>query len=235
MSAEPISKFDPEKAKLILADAQRWAEKKKTNTVSEFQDAKAALLETFARLPESVEIPYDKTPEGERFAAYRRVCDPNFFADVDPTRIRNKAAFSRVAEWDGRFPGPCITGISGAGKTFAAWQALRRLYVKENRAFRWFPVRLLVTELERYEKNECAADFFRQCSFFRVLFIDDVDKINWDFESHAQMLFSFFDWVYSHKIPCIATTNRDQAWWKAKAGDALVRRMFVDGCVEVKF
>ncbi len=70
---------------------------------------------------------------------------------------------------------------------------------------------------------------------FRVLFVDDLDKINWDFESHAQMLFTFLDWVYRTKKPCIVTTNRDRAWWKVKAGDALVRRLFVDGCVEVEF
>jgi hypothetical protein len=223
--------------KALLEEADRWIAARKTapDVSADFETARDRLRQTLAALPEKVEVPYDRTPEGERAAQFARVVDPNFSGKIDVSRIRSAAAFDRVLKWDGSFPGPCATGGTGMGKTFVAWQALRRLYVKENRAFKWFPVRLLVTELERYEKHECTADFFRQCDYFRILFVDDIDKINWDFESHAQMLFSFLDWVYRAKKPCIVTTNRDRAWWKQKAGDALVRRLFDDGCVEVNF
>lgn len=233
LNLTPTASFDPEKAKRLLAEAEVFFAR--TDPKQAFESVRREFQQALSSLPEKVEIPYEKTPEGERNALFQRVIDPNFDAEIDFARIRCPAAFDRVLKWDGRFPGPCAAGTTGFGKTFVAWQALRRLYVKENRAFRWFPVRLLVTELERYEKNECTADFFRQCDFFKILFVDDIDKINWDFESHAQMLFSFFDWVYRAKKPCIVTTNRDRAWWKAKAGDALVRRLFDDGCVEVAF
>lgn len=229
----PSATFDPEKAKRLLAEAEAFTAR--TDPQNAFQATRAAFEQALAALPEKVEIPYRLTPEGERFGEFKRVCDENFFADIDYRRVKNRATFERVTLWDGRFPGPCATGPTGAGKTFAAWQALRTLYVKQNRSFKWFPVRLLVTELERYEKNDCAHDFFRQIDMFRVLFVDDLDKINWDFESHAQMLFSFMDWVYRTKKPCIVTTNRNRAWWEQKAGSALVRRLFVDGCFEVEF
>lgn len=233
----PTPSFDPEKAKRLLEEAEAFTRSTDPKLKREalFAQVKDDFEKTFAALPEKVEIPYERTPEGERAADFKRVCDECFYHEIDYLRVKNRSTFDRVVNWDGQFPGPCATGVTGAGKTFAAWQALRHLYVKKNRSFKWFPVRLLVTELERYEKHECAHDFFRQIDMFRVLFIDDIDKINWDFESHAQMLFVFMDWVYRTKKPCIVTTNRSRSWWEQKAGAALVRRLFVDGCVEVEF
>lgn len=236
MSTEShISQFDPEKAKALEAAATAWQARQKEKEEDTFEKAREALLATIAELPESVQIPYAKTPEGERMAKFRGTCDENFLAEIDFTRVRNPGALKLMMNWDGRFPGPCATGATGVGKTFAAWQTLRERYVKHNQPFAWFPVRRLVTELERYEKNDCADEFFRHYDFFKILFVDDLDKINWDFESHAQLLFSFLDWVYRKKKPCIVTTNRDRAWWKEKAGAALVRRLFDDAHFEVKF
>lgn len=229
----PTSTFDPEKAKRLLAEAEAFTARADPKTA--FETIKRDFDKALENLPEKVEVPYHLTPEGERAADFKRVCDECFYHEIDYLRVKNRSTFDRVVNWDGQFPGPCATGVTGAGKTFAAWHALRHLYVKKNRSFKWFPVRLLVTELERYEKHECAHDFFRQIDMFRVLFIDDIDKINWDFESHAQMLFVFMDWVYRTKKPCIVTTNRSRSWWEQKAGAALVRRLFVDGCVEVEF
>ncbi len=235
-----VSKADPAKEAALLREAEEWLAKQKAATskvdpVSEFEKARAALAATLAKAPESVTIPFEITPAGERAAQFKRVCDERFYVEVDYLRVKCRAAFDRVLAWDGRFPGPAATGSTGLGKTLASWCALRRLYVDTNMPFAWFPVRRLVTELERYEKKDCADEFFRNYDFFKILFVDDLDKINWDFESHAQMLFSFFDWVYRTKKPCIVTTNRSRKWWTDKAGEAFVRRLFVDACVEVEF
>jgi DNA replication protein DnaC len=229
--SEPVSKFDPEKGALMLKAAESWKQKKEDEHVDARNLFKAAL----ENLPAEVAIPYEKTPEGERAAQFKRVCEEKFYCDIDYQKVRDRAALGRVLAWDGQVPGLCLTGATGLGKTFAAWQALRGLYVRHNRAFAWFPARRLVTELERYEKRDCADDFFRAYDFFRILFVDDVDKINWDYESHPQLLFAFMDWAYRHKKPVIITTNRNRAWWKEKAGDALVRRMFDDGIQEIAF
>lgn len=233
----PMSTFDPSKADELLREADAWQNRQrpKVDPESEFAKTRAALLETFAAAPEKVEIPYELTPAGERFARFKNVCDEKFLVTVDPAQIRCRPAYSRMMNWTGTFPGPCCTGPTGIGKTFAAWQSLRKLYVDSNMPFAWFPVRRLVAELERYEKAGHADEFFRTYDFFKILFIDDLDKINWDYESHAQLLFSFLDWVYRKKKPCVVTTNRDRAWWKAKAGDAFVRRLFDDGFKEVEF
>lgn len=229
----PTATFDPEKAKRLLAEAEAFT--RRADPEAAFAKVKDEFDRALAALPDKVVIPYERTPEGERAAEFKRVCDDTFYHEIDYLRVKDRTAFNRVVNWDGRFPGLCVVGGTGIGKSFAAWHALRNLYVKQNRSFKWFPVRLLVTELQRYEKNDCAHDFFRQIDMFRVLFIDDLDKINWDFEWHAQMLFSFMDWVYRTKKPCIVTTNRSRSWWEQKAGSALVRRLFVDGCVEVEF
>lgn len=235
------TKFDPAKAEQLLREAEAWSalqarrREQKATADAKFAQARAELAATLAKLPDKVEIPYDQTPEGQRATKFAAILPERFRGPIDYGMVRKRVPFDRVLNWDGRFPAPAATGLSGYGKTFASWWALRRLYVVENKAFAWFPVRRLVTELERYEKAGCADEFFRSYNLFPILFVDDVDKINWDFESEAQMLFAFFDWVYRTQKPCIATTNRDRAWWKAKMGDAFVRRLFDEACMEVEF
>lgn len=232
-TGKPPSGMSPE----MQADYDRWAIGKSRVLVEEktFVGVREELVSTLANLPDQVDIPYHLTAEGERWGKFKKVCDAKFLAKVDYALIPNRQAFDLVANWDGGAPGPCAVGATDQGKTRAAWWALRRLYVKENLPFAWFPVRRLVNELERYEKQDCAEEFFRAYDFHKILFVDDVDKINWDFESHSQMLFSFFDWVYRHQKPCIATTNRDRKWWSNKMGDAFTRRLFQDACQEVIF
>lgn len=237
--SEPTTGFDKDRAAQLLAEAQAWQARSnkevRVDPDSEFAKTRDALKATLETLPETVQLPYSLTPEGERWEKYKRVCDEQFLAKLDYTRVQKREPFDRIANWDGRFPGPCGTGPTGLGKSRAAWWALRQLYVRDNRPFAWFPVRRLVTELERYEKADCADEFFRAYDHFRVLFVDDIDKINWDFESHSQMLFAFLDWVYRKQKPVIITTNRDRDWWTKKMGDAFVRRLFNDACFEVKF
>jgi hypothetical protein len=237
MNTAFTTSHDAAKAAKLLEEAEAWekSQKPRPDPVSEFQKARDALAAKLAELPEKVEIPYDKTPEGERLARFMPVCPAKFHAPVDYKLVKRRAPFDRVLNWDGRFPGPAATGTTGFGKTFASWWALRRLYVKEDRQFAWFPARRLVSELERYETAGHSDEFFRTYDYYHILFVDDIDKINWDFESHAQLLFSFLDWVYRKQKPCILTTNRDRKWWAAKSGDAFVRRLFDDACFEVEF
>ena len=110
-----------------------------------------------------------------------------------------------------------------------------RLWVKGAKPFAWFPVRRMVTELERYDKSGSPDEFFRAYSFFKVLMVDDADKINWAFESHGQMLFTFYDWIYRNRIPCITTTNKSRKWWADAMGDAFARRLFNDAHFAVEF
>ena len=107
--------------------------------------------------------------------------------------------------------------------------------MKENRPFAWFPARRLATELERYEKHDAASEFFRAYSHYKALFVDDIDKINWQFESQKEQLFAFYDWIYRANVPCITTTNKDRVWWADKMGDAFTRRIFEDAHFEIKF
>lgn len=235
--SEVVSQFDQAKADRMLAEASLWESKrtKKVDPVGEFKLVRDAMLRAFANCPDKVELPYEHTEAGEREAKFIKVCDERFLADEDLTKITNMSAYQKVAHWDGSFPGPCATGVTGKGKTYAAWRALRRLYVEKNKTFAWFPARKLVADMERYEKKDCADEFFRYYDFHDMLFVDDFDKINWDYESHPQLLFSFIDWVYRKQKPCVITTNKTRKWWTEKAGDALTRRLFVDGCVEVEF
>jgi len=207
----------------------------KQPTAAEDIDWKAAFRAVCSTLPEKVELPYALTPEGERMAAFKRICPSEFLCKIDRARLPNVEAFDQVALWDGNYPGPCAYGKTDTAKSRAAWSALGRLYVKDHRPFAWFPVRRLATELERYEKNGAADEFFRAYSHYKALLVDDADKINWQFDSHKEQLFAFYDWVYRTNKPCITTTNKDRAWWASKMGDAFARRMFSDAHFEVKF
>jgi len=225
----------------LAADYQKWKAKKDAEKAASeasgktFDEVRANMISMLESLPEHVEIPYHLTPEGERWTKFKNVCDDQFLAKIDYAKVKSRTPFDRMADWDGTFPGPCGHGPTDMGKSRAAWWALRRLYVRENKPFAWFPVRRLITELARYEKNDCADEFFRTYDFYKILFVDDIDKINWDFDSQTQLLFSFFDWVYRSQKPCIVTTNKDRAWWTDKMGDAFARRLFEDACTEVKF
>lgn len=191
----------------------------------------------FAALPDAAPaaLPPDATPEGERLCRFRKICPPEFLAKIDRAKLRNPAAFDRVALWDGRFPGPLAWGDTSMAKSRAAWSALGRLWVKEARGFTHFTARRLVAELQRYEERGISEEFFRQQTFFSVLLVDDIDKINWQFESQGAALFAFYDWVYSRRIACISTTNRPRAWWAEKMGDAFARRLFEGAHTEVRF
>ena len=198
-------------------------------------DWHAAFATAVATLPDTVEIPAEHTPEGRRLAEFRRACPEQFMTRVDRSRLPDPAAFDTVAEWSGSFPGPLAWGNTGTAKTFAAWSALGRLYVRESRPFAWFPVRRLMTEMQTYEDRNLADEFLRQYAHYRVLFVDDLDKINWQFESQTTLLFSFYDWIYRTKKPCITTTNQSREWWTEKMGPAFARRLFESAHAPVKF
>jgi hypothetical protein len=206
-----------------------------TDTTPAQPDWRAAFLAAREQLPDHVELPYAMTPEGERLTKFRNICPDEFRAKIDRAKVPNPEAFDLVALWDGSFPGPCASGKTKTAKTRAAWSALGRLYVKQNKPFAWFPVRRLVTELEGYETKGFADEFFRNYAHFAVLMVDDLDKINWQFESQQAMLFAFYDWVYRSKRPCISTTNKTRKWWADKMGDAFARRLFEDAQFEVAF
>ena len=198
-------------------------------------DWRATFLAACSTLPEKVELPYHLTPEGERLALFKRICPLEFASKIDRDKLPNPDAFDAVAKWTGVFPGPCAIGKTETAKTRAAWSALGRLYVRENKAFAWFPVRRLVTELEKYESYNAADEFFRSYEHHKILMVDDLDKINWQFESQGALLFAFFDWIYRTNKPCITTTNKDRNWWAGKMGDAFARRLFDDSHFTVQF
>ena len=171
----------------------------------------------------------------ERLARFRRVCPPEFMQKIDRTQLANAEAFDAVAQWDGCFPGPLACGKTNTAKTRAAWSALGRLNVGASRSFAWFPVKRLITEFVRYESKDLADEFWRYYRSYHILLVDDVDKINWQFESECAALFQFYDWVYREQRAVITTTNKDRAWWSEKMGDAFARRLFDDAHRTVTF
>lgn len=189
-----------------------------------------------ANLPETAPpLPYELTDEGKRLANFRKICPPEFMAKIDRTKVPNPAAFDTVAGWNGRTPGILAWGDTDTAKSRAAWSALGRLYVKEGRTFAWFSAKRLVDELERYESKHAGDEFWRFYSGYDMLFVDDADKINWQFESQGILLFQFYDWVYRAQRPCITTTNRSREWWTKGLGGAFTRRLFDDCHSAVKF
>ncbi len=236
---------EPSIPSALAADHAKWQKKRREAEERElaalkgegaFTRARDELINAFKAAPEKVTVPYHLTPEGERLTRFRLICPEEFKGRIDRTKLKNPAAFDRVAEWNGTFPGPIASGSTGCSKTRAAWSAMGRLWVKENRAFAWFPVKRLITEFERYEGKDMADEFWRYYrGQFSLLLVDDLDKINWSFDSQHAVLFQFYDWVYAHHIPVITTTNKNRAWWTDKMGEPFVRRLFDEACFEVQF
>lgn len=222
----------------IADDYARWQAKRASQpdgdtAPADFDAVKRQLLELFDKAPERVEIPYHLTPEGERWAKFKAACDPEFHPKIDYARVKNRHAFDLVANWSGKFPGPCATGPSGTGKTRAAWWALRQLWVKQGIGFSWWPVRKLIQNIEDCGGSLEGLMYRHQAS--RIFFVDDADKLNWQYESHAEALFAFYDFVYRQNFPCITTTNKDRQWWVTKMGEAFTRRLMDGACFEVSF
>lgn len=181
------------------------------------------------------EIRTNEYEMANRLAGYRRVCPPEFMQQIDHAKLANPAAYGHMAAWTGVFPGPLATGPTGTAKSRAAWSALGRLWVTKNRNFAWFPVKRLITEFTRYESKDLADEFWRNYRGYHALFVDDLDKINWQFESEGAALFQFYDWVYREHRPCITTTNKDREWWTDKMGEAFARRLFDEAHQVVQF
>jgi hypothetical protein len=221
----------------LAADYERWKARQNsadaTKPPATFTDVKAEFIAAFESLPDTVEIPYAYTPEGIRKTKFDGVCPPEFNHKIDRALLPNPAAFDRVAQWDGHFRGPCAVGKTATCKSRAAWSALGRLWVKQNVGFSWWPVRKLIKDIE--DSNGALEGLMYRHAGSRVFFIDDADKINWQFESHGESLFAFYDMIYRKNIPCITTTNKDRAWWAKKMGEAFARRLFDDACTEVNF
>lgn len=180
-------------------------------------------------------LPFNMTPEGQRFAEFARICPIEFTETIETRRLPNSGAFSRMVQWDGVFPGPMASGATGTAKTRAAWALLKRLHIEKAKTFAWFPVKKLLTDFNKYEAANLGQEFYKQYSHQSVLFVDDIDKINWSFDSESAALFQFYDWVYRENRPCISTTNRPATWWAEKMGDAFTRRLFSDAHFHVDF
>jgi DNA replication protein DnaC len=173
--------------------------------------------------------------EKERLEQFRAAAPAEFCKRIDRSLLTNQPAFDAVANWDGKFPGPCAFGVTGTGKTRAAWSALSRLWIRNEQSFSWFPVRHFVSVISKAESKGDDDKFFNDQKRFDVIFIDDIDKINWALESQKSALFSFYDWVYRQNKPCITTTNHPREWWAERMGDAFARRLFEGAHFAVRF
>lgn len=171
----------------------------------------------------------------DRISRFRGLCPAEFMQRVDRRLLANPGAFDAAVAWDGRFPGLLLHGKTDTSKTRAAWGALFRLNTQEGRSVAWFPAKRLITEFSRYESKDLADEFWRTYQKFDVLFVDDLDKFNHQFDSECAALFAFYDWIYRDHRPCITTTNKGREWWTKLMGDAFTRRLFDDAQREIKF
>lgn len=187
-------------------------------------------------LPETVPpLPYELTPEGKRMSDFKNICPEEFCQKIDPTQMPNTDAFGRITAWQGGYPGILAHGDTDTAKTRAAWSVLGRLYVKQGKSFTWFPVKRLIDEMSRYEKKDLASEFYKQLDFYDLVMVDDIDKINWQFDKAPEFLFQFYDWIYREHRPCITTTNKNREWWIEKMGEAFARRLFQDAHTAIDF
>ena len=195
-----------------------------------------AMLEEWKKAPQTQEPTSMSTIErDERKRDFDRVCPLEFSGEILRTELLDGEAFDRVAGWDGKFPGPLAVGPTGTAKTRAVWRALAELYVGRGLAFDWFPVKRLLHSMAWYEDQKAGDEFFRMLTAYPIVMVDDIEKINWDFSSQAELLFSFYDWVYRNRRPCVTTTNMPREWWTAKMGEAFTRRMFDEAHRVVEF
>lgn len=174
----------------------------------------------------------------DRLVLFERVCPGEFRRPLDRSQLKNPGAFEQVAHWNGRYPGPLGVGLTGTAKTRAAWVALRRLFVcSQVPSFRWYIASDL---LQRYADARGSGNqlyFLRGGSgaYAAPLFIDDLDKINFAFDSETSNLFAIYDAIYRENIPCLATTNQTKAWWAHKMGAHFTRRLFEGAHQVVQF
>lgn len=218
------------------ADYAQWCQRRAIKEAKgTFESARDALAATIAQLPETAAIPIAETLEGRRMASFKDICPPEFCQKVRRDLLANPAAFDAVTAWDGSHPGPLCHGTTGTRKTGACWSVLGALYVRRNLAFHWMPVRRLITDIGKAEADNETDGFFRSLSHRKIVFIDDLDKFNPQFQSEPSALFAFYDWAYRTHHPVIATTNQPLAWWEERMGSAFARRLFGDAHRPIQF
>jgi len=138
------------------------------------------------------------------------------------------AATRHVLEWDGTAPGLLLIGETGTGKTRAALACLRKLCVERGMRFKAYTLKRLLTQLAEYEKHGEARGYsgpnpYRPAA--ELLFVDDIDKLNRQFQSEAASLWDYYNWVYSAGRAVITTTQRSLEQWENLLGRSFARRL----------
>ena len=102
----------------------------------------------------------------------------DFLTPIDRTRSTvDWKAFDEIQEWDGK---KSITarGVSQIGKTRAIYQALKREYVENYRNFLVLDEFQLLAKVSDAAKNGKLEELAKKFNGSDILFIDDIDKVN---------------------------------------------------------
>jgi len=185
---------------------------------------KAAEAERLARLRE-----IERTRRAEREDHWLKLCPRDFAEPVDWAQVANPAAFRKVLDWDGSYPGLLLIGPTGTGKSRSAWQVLKKLCVEKPQFFRFYKLRSLLSELAEFEKNGNSRAYSGPNPYYiasgQIVFIDDIDKANRQFHSQISSLWDYYDWIRSERIPSITTTNISLQRWEQEISPSFARRL----------
>jgi len=141
-----------------------------------------------------------------------------------PNLEATRAAF----RWDGRFPGLLLTGPTGTGKTRTAIALLRKLCVEGRLRLKAYSLQALLGDLEEYNKHGRTRGYDGPNPYRTradILFIDDIDKFNRQFQSQATMLWEFYNWVYADGRAALSTTQMSLEEWEKLMGASFARRL----------
>jgi DNA replication protein DnaC len=149
----------------------------------------------------------------------RPLC-PIEFQEYDNQLLSNPKKFSEIANYAFSRIGLLVVGETGAGKTRAIWQLLRRIYVDEGKEFKFFTGIRFANEMQASYRMEDRSAWVDGLMDVNVLAIDDIDKMKFT-ERMETEIFGIIDDRISNRKKTIITTNI--------SGDELIARMPIVG------
>ena len=157
----------------------------------------------------------------------------DFLTPIDRARPTvDWKAFDEIQEWDGR---KSITarGVSQIGKTRAIYQVLKREYVENYRSFLVLDEFQLLAKVSDAAKNGKLEELARKFNDSDILFIDDIDKVNFSQgvtgNNALTLIFGVIKRRMATQKPTILSYNLSLTEVFAHAGehtmDSLIRRV----------
>ena len=156
----------------------------------------------------------------QRLARFNDLCPAQFRERIRRELLPNLTAWDAADAWTGGHPGIWLwSAATGLGKTRMLWRHLGRMHVEHGRSILKLSGQAMAEEYFRLHMDGKPGDFYRWLEQSDLIFLDDLDKIDFSNPRSPRMLRETFDKFYEAKKPVLVTANEPIAWFGSTLGE----------------